>query len=286
MIFYILFALIFFIGFLSFWGFWQAAHPPKIVSNLTPKELGWDFEEVSLKTEDGVTLSAWFIPTENKTNKTIILLHGYPADKGDLLRWSTFLKNHYNLFFFDFRYFGKSEGSYTSLGFHERKDVLAAIKYLKTNEIDEIGLMGFSFGASVALLTLPETSDVGAVVADSAFANLDLMGKTYYGNIPLLQKPLTILTKAYGRLIYGIKVDEITPEVAVKKTETPIFIIHSRQDELVLLENAERLKEALGSNQNSQVWIYDRGVHGELGSSDYQEKILQFFEKHLRPSSL
>jgi dipeptidyl aminopeptidase/acylaminoacyl peptidase len=281
MIFYILFALIFFVGFLSFWGFWQAVHPQKIVSNLTPKELGWGFEEVSLKTEDGLALSAWFIPTENKTNKTIILLHGYPADKGDLLRWSTFLKDHYNLFFFDFRYFGKSEGGYTSLGFHERKDVLAAIEFLKNKGIRDIGLMGYSFGASVALLTLPQTSDVKVVVADSAFANLDLMGKPYYANYSFLHKPLTILTKFWGRVVYGIDADEVAPEQAVKNAKIPIFIIASRQDELVLVENAERLKEALRGNQNAKFWIYDRGLHKGLGGDAYQEKILQFFKKNL-----
>lgn len=188
MIFYALFAVIFFILFLSFWGFWQATHPPRIVSNLTPKDLDWDFEEVNLKTEDGLRLTAWFIPSEKQADKAIILLHGYPADKGDLLYWASFLKDEYNLLFIDFRYFGQSEGSYTSFGSHERKDVLAAVEFLKKEGMDEIGLMGFSFGASVALLTLPETDKVDAVVADTAFANLDLMGKTYYGNFPFCNR--------------------------------------------------------------------------------------------------
>ena len=282
MIVYAAFFSIFFILFLSFWGFWQATHPPKITSNLTPKDLDWEFEEVSLKTSDGLKLAAWFIPTNNQTDKAIIILHGYPADKSDLLYWASFLKERYNLFFFDFRYFGKSEGSYTSLGFHERKDVLAAIEFLKNRGMNKIGLMGFSFGGSVALITLPQTDNVDAVVADSAFANLDLMGKTYYGNTPFLQKPLTALTKIYGGLIYGIDANEVAPELAVKTVETPIFIIASRQDETVLVENAERLKEALKDNKNAQVWIYDRGKHGELGGKAYQEKILGFFEKNFR----
>lgn len=281
MVFYAAFFFVFFILFLSFWGFWQATHPPKITSNLTPKDLDWEFEEVSLKTSDGLKLAAWFIPTNNQTDKAIILLHGYPADKGDLLYWSYFLKDQYNLLFFDFRYFGKSEGSYTSLGFHETKDVLAAIKFLKNKGMNKIGLMGFSFGGSVALLTLPQTDNVDAVVADSAFANLDLMGETYYGNMPFLQRPLTFSTKIYGRLIYGIDANEIAPELAVKTVETPIFVIASRQDETTLVENAERLKEALKDNKNAQVWIYDRGKHGELGGKDYEEKILGFFEKNL-----
>lgn len=281
MIFYILFVPVVFILFLSLWGFWQGTHPPKITSKQTPADLGWQFEEVSLETSDKVRLAAWYIPSENQGDKAIIFLHGYPADKGDLLHWASFLKDKYSLLFFDFRYFGKSEGSFTSLGFHERKDVLAAIKYLKNKGMQKIGLMGFSFGASVALLTLPETADVAAAVADSAFANLDLMGKTYYGKTPFLQGPLTLLTKFWGRVIYGINADEIVPEEAVKKVDTPIFIIHSRQDELILVENAERLRQALRGKPQSEVWIYDRGIHGEIGGENYEEKIFKFFEKNL-----
>jgi dipeptidyl aminopeptidase/acylaminoacyl peptidase len=285
MIFYILFFFIFFILFLSLWGFWQAVHPPKITSSLTPKNLGWQFEEVDLKTEDGLKLAAWFVSTEKQTDKAIIILHGYPADKGDLLYWAAFLKEDYNLLFFDFRYFGASEGSFTSLGHHERKDVLAAIEFLKKKGITKIGLMGFSFGASTTLLTLPETTDVDAVVADSAWANLDLMGEGYYGNIPFLQKPLIWVTKLWGRFIYGINADEIAPERAIKKVQTPILLIASRQDETVPIENTERLKKALRGNPNAQFWFIDKGIHGGLAAEDknqYEAKVLKFFNENLK----
>lgn len=281
MIVYVALFSAFFILLLSFWGFWQATHPPRINSSQTPKDMGWQFEAVTLETSDELELAAWFIPTKDQTDKAIVILHGYPADKGDLLNWASFLKDKYNLLFLDFRYFGKSEGSFTSFGYHERKDVLAAIKFLKEKDINEIGLMGFSFGASVALLTLPETNDVAAVVADTPFANLDLIGKTYYGHLSFLQKPLIALSKFWGRVIYGIKANEIASEEAVKKGQTPIFIIHSRQDETTLVENAERLKSALKDNKKATVWIYDRGRHGQIGGEDYQEKILDFFEKNL-----
>jgi dipeptidyl aminopeptidase/acylaminoacyl peptidase len=285
MIFYILFFFIFFILFLSLWGFWQATHPPKITSSLTPENFGWQFEKASLKTEDGLKLAAWFIPTKKQTNKAIILLHGYPADKGDLLYWAAFIKEDYNLLFFDFRYFGASEGSFTSLGHHERKDILAAIEYLKKKGINKIGLMGFSFGASTALLTLPQTSDVDTVVADSAWANLNLMGEGYYGNIPFLQKPLIAVTKLWGRFIYGIDAAEIAPEAAARKVQTPILLIASRQDETVPIENAERLKKTLKGNPNAQFWFIDKGIHGGRSAeiqNQYETKVLKFFNESLK----
>lgn len=96
-----------------------------------------------------------------------------------------------------------------------------------------------------------------------------------------MQPLLTPLTKFWGQLIYGIDADEVVPEKAVKGVQTPIFIIHSRQDETTLVENAEILRESLKDNKNAQVWIYERGRHGELGGSEYQQKILEFLEEHL-----
>ena len=133
----------------------------------------------------------------------------------------------------------------------------------------------------MSLLNVPETEDVAAVVADAAFANLDLMGETYYGNIPILQKPLTALTKVWGELIYGINANEVAQEIAVKEVQTPIFLIHSRGDETIRVENAERLKEALKANKNAEVAIHDRGKHGEAGGKDYHEENVGFYEKNL-----
>ncbi|MBI2020334.1 alpha/beta fold hydrolase [Candidatus Daviesbacteria bacterium] len=268
---------------ISFLGFWQATHPPKIISRVSPKDLGWQFEEITLKTSDSVKLSTWFVLSDDKSsNKAVILLHGYPADKGDLLDWSAFLKEKYHLLFIDFRYFGRSEGAYTTLGVNETKDVLAAIKFLKENKkIESIGLMGFSFGGSVGLLTLPHTQDVKASVADSAFANLDLMGEVYYGHLPYLQKPLMSLTKFWAKLIYNLDAKDAAPDRILANLLTPILIIASPADDVVSIKNSQRFKEVLKNNKNSQVVILDRGPHGYLSGTNYQKLIEEFFEKYL-----
>lgn len=283
MLFYLIIIPLLFLILLSFLGFWQATHPQKIISQVTPKDLGWQFEDVTLETEDKTKLSSWFIPSDDKqSDRAIILLHGYPADKGDLLDWAAFLKQNYHLLFLDFRYFGKSQGSHTFLGTKEAEDVLASLKFLKENKkIKNIGLMGFSFGGSVGLLTLPQTSDVKAVVADSPFANLDLMGKIYYGNIPIWHQVLMELSKFWGKLIYGIDTKDAAVDEKIKNAKTPILIIASPEDDVVSVENTERLKKSLQDNLHARVEILDRGRHGSLSGESYQKLILGFFEKYL-----
>jgi pimeloyl-ACP methyl ester carboxylesterase len=105
----------------SLWGFYISIRPPRVVSSLNPKNLQLDYENVWFKTSDGLTLSGWFVPSKTATKKTLILLHGYPADKGDILPALSFLHKDYNLLLFDFRYLGESEGKYSTAGAEEVK---------------------------------------------------------------------------------------------------------------------------------------------------------------------
>lgn len=274
---------ILFLVLLSFLGFWQATHPQKIESVITPNDFRWNYEDVEFTTSDNIRLVGWYVPADIETNKIVILLHGYPAEKGDLLSWASFLKKDYNLLFFDFRYFGESEGNFASLGYYEKADVLAAIDFAKSQNNEHIILMGFSFGGATALSTIPLTNDISAVITDSAFANLDLMGETYYGALGFLQTPLMSLTKFWARLIYKIEVDDISAEKAIQGSQLPIFIIHSRQDEVVKVENAKRLEVALADNPNSRILIYDRGIHGQLLDRDvYENAILEFLGDNIQ----
>ena len=69
--------------------------------------------------------------------------------RGNVFPMNTFLHDEFNLLLFDFRYPGRSGGSYASIGFHEKKDLEAAVKYLRNERNQsEIGLFGFSMGSS------------------------------------------------------------------------------------------------------------------------------------------
>jgi pimeloyl-ACP methyl ester carboxylesterase len=264
----------------SLLSFWRATHPPRLVSAITPHDLGWPYEELQIMTSDGLRLAAWLVPAQEPSDQAIILLHGYPADKGTLLGWARFLYGRYHLLFLDFRAMGQSEGSYISFGYHERKDVLAAIDTLQRRGFHRIGLVGVSFGAAVALLTLPETSALSAVVADSAWANLDAMGETYYGRTGLLRRLLTELTKLWGRLFYGVIAEEIAPERAVRGVRTPLLLLATRDDPLVRVEHVYRLQTALYGHPAAAVWIRERGGHLQGGGAEEQQRILQFFARY------
>lgn len=263
----------------SLWGFYISVRPPKIVSTITPKELGLAYEEVAFETADGVELSGWFISGKKPDAKTIVFLHGYPADKGDILPALAFLHDTYNLFLFDFRYFGQSKGGYSAAGAKETADLLAAIKYLKTRGINEVGVWGFSMGGAVALMTAPQLPGIKAIVSESSYARLDLMARELYW-LPLLDYPLAELTRGWAKLFLGVDIKKSAPADAIKGLQIPILVVHSTNDETIPFEHALMIQDALKNNPQAEFWFSENLTHGQLGEA-YQKKISEFFSKNL-----
>lgn len=269
-----------FIVALSLWGFYLAIRPLRITSTHTPKDFNIAFEDISFYTSDKVLLHGWFIPNKNPKAKTIILLHGYPADKGNILPAMLFLHKDYNLLFFDFRYFGKSDGHYSTIGKNEVLDLLAAIKYLHTRGINKVGVWGFSLGGAVALMGASKAPEIKAIVSESAYARLDLMAYDYYP-IPFFRYPLTELTRLWAKLFLGYDIKSISPVDAAKKLNVPTLLIHSKQDNVVSFKHAQLFETALKHNSKAQMIFTDDNEHGQL-IQNHESIIKQFFQENMK----
>lgn len=275
----ILLILILFLPLTSLLGFYSSIKPPKIVSDITPKDLEFDYEKVSFITSDGIKLIGWWLPNKNPAAKTLVLLHGYPADKGDILPALAFLNKRYNLLLFDFRYLGQSEGRYSTAGAKETADLTAAIQYLKTRGINEIGVWGFSMGGAVALMTAPEAPEIKAIVSEASYARLDLMARELY-RLPLLKYPLSELTGLWAKLFLKVDIRKVAPAETVKNLQIPILIIHSTNDEVIPFRHALLLEDALKDNPRADFWFQENLIHGQLGE-EYQKRIEDFFDENL-----
>jgi pimeloyl-ACP methyl ester carboxylesterase len=169
-----------FIIFVSLLGVYSATHPRKRGVDITPESLGMGYENISFQTRDGLTLRGWFIPS--KTNRTIVVLHGYPFNKGNILDFAKFLHPLFQLFLFDFRAMGESDGKIATGGLKEQDDLKSALAFLRARkDVGEIGVYGFSYGASIALLAAPQEKGIKAIVADSGFSSQKLLLRKEWG---------------------------------------------------------------------------------------------------------
>jgi dipeptidyl aminopeptidase/acylaminoacyl peptidase len=273
-------------------------HPPRFATNDDPKKYGLDYEPVSFPTSDGLTLRGWFIPAANaslessrqeemawNTCATILVGHGYPFDKANILRHVLFLHPRFHLLLFDFRYFGESDGVYTTAGLLEIRDVQAAVEYVKRRgdvNPSRIGAMGFSMSAATFILTRHQ--DVKAIVADSPYATLEgLIARQFFFLPGSTKWPLVALTKLYARLLLGVRVSDAAPADVVRDLNTPLLIIHGDADSQIPIEHSQTIY-ANADHDKTTFWIVPGADHGfahGLEGPRYELRVRQFFEQHL-----
>src|SRR5213593_835334 len=264
---------------LSLVSFWLAVRPPRIAVPLRPEEFRLSVEEVTITADDGVRLAAWLLPRAGAP--ALVLLHGYPAEKADLLPIAAALSRRFTVLLLDQRYFGESGGHATTIGFRERGDLRRAIDFLESRGFKEVGVFGFSLGGAVALLAAAEDPRIRAVAAYAPFADLRMLGYELYGWLWYLKYPFVGLLRGWSLLFFGHDLTTVSPERAAAAIAVPVLLVASREDEQIPFEHAERLRRALAGNPRSEFVFTDRGRHGELPRG-FDASLARFFLLYVR----
>jgi uncharacterized protein len=246
-----------------------------------------DLTQISFKSPDGLTLSGFIIKRPNpKAN--LVLCHGYKVSK-ELMYGYIDLFPEWNILMFDFRAHGQSEGSITSIGYHEAKDATAAIKYLRdytqqtTNKKLPLIAIGISMGGA-ALLKAAESESgfADALIIDSSYAQLDAtVRKAFSVNSSLPRYPFFFVIKNLFHYFANCDIHSMNPVEFVKNIDTPIFFIHSCDDGYISPKNSLKLY-ASAQNKSSKLWIGPHCRHAWLHSyhSDlYKRKVAKFLRQ-------
>ncbi|NTW58150.1 MAG: alpha/beta fold hydrolase [Nitrospirae bacterium] len=194
----------------------------------------------------------------------------------------------YAVLAFDFRAHGESGGSRSSLGYHEQKDVAAALAYLASQpRIDRnlIGIFGFSLGGSTAILAAARTGMFAAVAADSAFTSLrEQAREAVTGFYHLPSFPFVNLAVLGYEIYFQTSARDIAPEAVIGRlAPAPVFIIAGDGDEMIPAENGRRLFRA--AKEPKELWIIPVAGHGgtiAAAGDEYGRRLGEFFDSHLR----
>jgi len=253
-----------------------------------PADFGLEYVDVSFPSRDGLILRGWWLEGGDD-NPIIAVVHGsegnraHPAERmlgivKDLVSYG------YNVLMFDMRGHGESDGKHISAGYYERNDLLGAIDYIRQCSIEsKIGVLGFSMGAAASLMAAPESEEIDAVVADSAYADIVSIIESEFSKRSNLPKFFIPIILSIAKKIYEIDFTAIKPEEAVREIPVPVFIIHGEQDDTVPVQHAYRLKEA-SQNPDSKLWIVPEAQHANsylVRPAEYKERVISFFDEAL-----
>ncbi len=227
----------------------------------TPKDIGLQFEDVFLTTQDGVTLNAWLMRFP-QARSTVLILHGNAGNNSDRLEKITyFYKMGLNVFIVDYRGYGKSLGHPTEEGIY--KDAAAAFDYLAARkDLDPAKIIAYgeSLGGAAAV-DLAAQRNVAALILDSTFTRACDVAKAKLPFIPAF--------------LLKTKMDSLSKIVNLRM---PKLFIHSPLDEVIPFRLGQKLFEA---SAEPKEFLRIEGTHNE-GFFQSQEFYLRGIEQFLK----
>jgi len=230
-----------FAGFLFIFQSHYIYYPERVLS-VTPHSIGLQFESVSFETTDGVQLSGWFVPSKSARG-VILFCHGNAGNISHRLdSIQIFHQLGLDVFIFDYRGYGQSEGKPTEQGTY--KDAEAAWRYLieeRQVKPNEVIIFGRSLGGAVASW-LAQSHTPGALILESTFTSLPDIAAGLYPYLPVR----LLLRFEYNTAEYLGRVD------------CPVLIVHSRDDEIMPFDNGQKLFE---SAKEPKKFLETTGTH-------------------------
>ncbi|MBL7198047.1 MAG: alpha/beta hydrolase [Candidatus Omnitrophica bacterium] len=231
----------------------------------TPTHIGLKYEDVFFNTDDGLKLNGWFIPAENP-RATLLFCHGNAGNISHRIEIiEIFNKLELNVFIFDYRGYGRSQGSPSEEGLY--RDAQAAYKYLLNRENIKKGaivIYGKSIGANVAI-DLASKVKPACLISESGFSSAYDMAKKLFPYLPI-------------KWIITIKYDALTK---IKNIPIPKLIIHSQDDEIIPFRLGKKLFDAAVQPKE---FYQMRGGHNEaifMAREEYGVKINNFLSRYL-----
>lgn len=183
----------------------------------TPQLIGLEYENVELVTADEVRLHGWFVPG-NGARGTVLFFHGNAGNISHRLdSIAIFHRMNLDVFIFDYRGYGQSQGRVTEAGTY--LDAEAAWSYLvETRGIDtnRIVVFGRSLGSSIAAW-LASRHRPAALILESGFSSVPSMAQRLYPFLPA--QWLSRFSYDTRRYVSGLT--------------CPLLVVHSKNDEII-----------------------------------------------------
>jgi pimeloyl-ACP methyl ester carboxylesterase len=242
-------------------------------------------------TADGVPIAGLYIPAAagtGPTGPTVVLVHGWNANKSEVLRYAVPLHEQFNIVAFDLRGSGRSGEAPITFGVQERLDVRAVIDWLeRTKHPSAIGLMGNSMGGAAALAEAVDDPRVRGLVLDSTHASVvELIGTELSTVHRHPRYPGAWAMTAGIWLRTGHNPASVDPADTVRRLgDRPLLLIHGSRDIVDVPRNsAERtLAAAKAAGVEAELRMCD-GSHGTLideCAAEWASWAVEFFSRTL-----
>ncbi len=209
--------------------------------DINPKTIGLEYESIMFESNDKTKLHAWYIPKKD-AKITLFFLHGNGGNISHRLDSIKFFNSlGMNVFIFDYRGYGNSEGNANEKNTYD--DAKTAWRYLLKNKNikdKDIILFGRSLGGTIAAKLGSELKPK-AIILESTFSTTKELASDMFPFFPKFLIHFKYETTKY-----------------LKNINYPILIVHSEDDNIIPFKYGE----AVFKNANEpKTFVKIRGDH-------------------------
>ncbi|KAL4218461.1 Alpha/beta hydrolase domain-containing protein 13 [Mactra antiquata] len=222
-----------------------------------PDKFQLPFENVFVKTRDGVSLNMYLVKQPNSAGfPSVIMLHGNAGNIGHRLMMTYFLYKHAhcNILMVEYRGYGRSAGKPSESGLY--CDAECALEYMINREdIDskKLFVMGSSLGGAVSIKLTSDpkySGKVAGLILENTFTSLPDVAKSLFGIKALDFLPLFCYKNKY------------LSEYRIGKITLPTLFLSGQNDDLIPPHMMLSLYNMSGSTQKRLV-PFENGTHND-----------------------
>ncbi|MBT6345778.1 MAG: alpha/beta hydrolase [Nitrospina sp.] len=247
-------------------------HPSRYPDGFwSPASEGVLAQDIYFTAEDGVKLHGWFIPAENAV-ATLLWFHGNAGNISHRLdNIQRLARLNLNVFIFDYRGYGRSEGVPSEAGIYkDSQAAYDAVLRLDGVSVDTLFLFGRSLGGICAVQTAMNWPAKGLLL-ESVFTNSSDMARKIFPLIPL------------GWAMKS-KLDAVSK---VPHLRLPKLFLHGTDDEIVPYDMGRKLFDAAAEPKT--FYSIAGAGHNDtyvLGGDEYFNALNQFITETLKNSHI
>lgn len=219
--------------------------------------------EIELRTEDGLTLSSWYLPPLGE-QPAVAYFHGnggniaYRADR--LMR---FAREGFGVLMLEYRGYGGNPGEPSEPGLYS--DAEAAMRFLRRQGLgpERLVLYGESLGTAVAV-HIAGTQRIAALVLESPFTSIAAVAQHHYPYLP-------------AALLVRDRFDALS---RIDRVKAPVLVLQGGEDPVVPARFGDALFAA--APEPKERWLAPAGGHEDLMRHGALDAAIAFIQRHIR----
>lgn len=245
-------------------------------------------KETLIMTNQGLEQDAWYVPADEMTGKTVIVIHGFANSKENMTSYAwMFHEMGYNVLMPDNVAHGESQGELIGYGWNDRLNIVKWSELMVSEkQSTQIMLFGVSMGGATVMMASGESlpSQVKAIIEDCGYTSvwdeLKYQAKEMY-HLPAF--PILYEVSSLSKIRAGFSYGEASSVKQLTKNKLPILFIHGDVDDFVPTEMVYENYRA--SHSPKELYVVKGAQHAksfEMNPEAYQTKIEVFLEKYVQ----